>query len=73
MEIGGNTDNTGDASSDLQLSQQRADAVRSYLVSQGVDPAVLTAKGYGDTKAVGANDTEEGKFRNRRIEFTVIQ
>jgi outer membrane protein OmpA-like peptidoglycan-associated protein/uncharacterized protein YidB (DUF937 family) len=71
MEIGGYTDNSGDAASNLALSQQRAEAVRSYLVEQGVNPNVLIPKGYGDTRPVGSNDTEEGKFRNRRIEFTV--
>lgn len=73
IEIGGDTDNTGDTASNLQLSQQRADAVRDYLVKQGVDPSALVAKGYGDTKPVAANDTEEGKFRNRRIQFSVAQ
>ena len=71
IEVGGHTDNTGDSTSNLQLSQQRAEAVRNYLVSQGVEPGALTARGYGDTKPIAANDTEEGKFRNRRIEFRV--
>jgi outer membrane protein OmpA-like peptidoglycan-associated protein/uncharacterized protein YidB (DUF937 family) len=71
IEIAGHTDNTGDATSNMSLSQQRADAVRNYLIQQGVDGNMLVAKGYGDTKPVGPNDTEEGKFRNRRIEFTV--
>lgn len=73
IEIAGNTDNTGDTASNLQLSQQRADAVRNYLVTQGVAPSALLAKGYGDTRPVAANDTEEGKFRNRRIQFSVAQ
>jgi len=72
IEIGGHTDNTGDPGANLRLSQQRAEAVRSYLVSQGVEPAMLTARGYGDTKPVAANNTEEGKFRNRRIEFRAV-
>jgi len=73
IEVGGHTDNTGDPAANLQLSQQRAAAVRDYLISQGVAPASLVARGYGDTRPVGSNDTEEGKFRNRRIEFTVAQ
>jgi outer membrane protein OmpA-like peptidoglycan-associated protein/uncharacterized protein YidB (DUF937 family) len=72
LEVGGHTDNTGDAASNLQLSQQRADAVRNYLIQQGVNPDALVAKGYGDSKPVASNDTEEGKFRNRRIEFSVL-
>jgi OmpA-OmpF porin, OOP family len=51
--------------------QQRAEAVRYYLIQQGVAPSALIAKGYGDTRPSASNDTEEGKFRNRRIEFTV--
>jgi outer membrane protein OmpA-like peptidoglycan-associated protein/uncharacterized protein YidB (DUF937 family) len=69
IEVAGHTDNTGDAAANLALSQQRADAVRSYLVQQGVPQATMTAKGYGDTKPVATNETEEGRFRNRRIEF----
>ena len=71
LEIGGYTDNTGDAASNLALSQQRAEAVRNYLIQQGVAPSTLIARGYGDTRPSASNDTEEGKFRNRRIEFTV--
>lgn len=69
MEIDGHTDNTGDAAANLTLSQQRADAVRNYLVQRGVPDSMLAAKGYGDTKPIAGNDTEEGRFRNRRIEF----
>jgi outer membrane protein OmpA-like peptidoglycan-associated protein/uncharacterized protein YidB (DUF937 family) len=71
IEIGGHTDATGDPDVNMRLSQQRADAVRDYLVSQGVSSAKLIAKGYGDTKPIASNDTEEGKFHNRRIEFTL--
>jgi outer membrane protein OmpA-like peptidoglycan-associated protein len=71
LEIAGHTDNSGDSASNLALSQQRADSVRNYLVQQGVAPGMLVAKGYGDTRPVASNDTHEGKFRNRRIEFTV--
>jgi outer membrane protein OmpA-like peptidoglycan-associated protein/uncharacterized protein YidB (DUF937 family) len=73
IEVGGHTDNSGDETSNFQLSQARADAVRTYLVSQGVNPAMLVTKGYGDTRPVSSNDTDEGRFRNRRIEFTVLK
>jgi outer membrane protein OmpA-like peptidoglycan-associated protein/uncharacterized protein YidB (DUF937 family) len=69
IEIAGHTDNTGDPAANLALSQQRADAVRNYLVQQGVAQTALTAKGYGDSKPIATNETEEGRFRNRRIEF----
>jgi outer membrane protein OmpA-like peptidoglycan-associated protein/uncharacterized protein YidB (DUF937 family) len=70
LEIAGHTDNTGDSGSNMTLSQQRADAVRAYLISQGVNGDLLVAKGYGDSKPVASNDTDEGKFHNRRIEFS---
>jgi outer membrane protein OmpA-like peptidoglycan-associated protein/uncharacterized protein YidB (DUF937 family) len=70
IEVGGHTDNTGSAAANMQLSQQRAEAVRVYLMQQGVNGTVLTAKGYGDTQPTASNDTEEGRFRNRRIEFS---
>lgn len=72
IEIDGHTDNTGDPDSNLQLSQQRALAVRDYLVMRGVDESALTAKGFGDKDPVTTNETEEGRFRNRRIQFTVV-
>jgi outer membrane protein OmpA-like peptidoglycan-associated protein/uncharacterized protein YidB (DUF937 family) len=71
IEIDGHTDNTGDAASNMALSQQRADAVRVYLIQQGADGNMIVAKGFGDTMPIASNDTEEGKFRNRRIEFVV--
>ena len=71
IEIGGHTDNVGDAASNLKLSEDRANAVRQALVGAGVDGSVLVAKGYGDTKPVATNDTEYGRFRNRRIEYSV--
>ena len=70
IAIAGYTDNTGDSGSNMQLSQQRALAVRNYLVMNGVDESTLTANGYGDQNPVASNDTEEGRFRNRRIQFT---
>jgi outer membrane protein OmpA-like peptidoglycan-associated protein/ferritin-like metal-binding protein YciE len=72
IEIDGHTDNTGDAESNLQLSQQRALAVQNYLVMKGVDESALTVKGSGEKDPVASNETEEGKFRNRRIQFTVV-
>ena len=73
VEIAGFTDNTGDAAANVQLSQQRADAVRAALVSSGVDPSMLVAKGYGSANPAASNDTAEGKFRNRRIEYRVVK
>lgn len=73
LQVGGHTDNTGDAAANQRLSQQRADAVRRYLVGRGVPSASLTARGFGPTNPVAGNTTEAGRFRNRRIEFTVVK
>jgi OmpA-OmpF porin, OOP family len=73
IEIGGYTDSTGDPAANLQLSQQRADAVRAALVQAGVDPRMLVAKGYGSASLVARNGTLEGRPRNRRIEYRVVK
>jgi OOP family OmpA-OmpF porin len=72
IEIGGHTDSTGDPASNLKLSEDRANAVRNALISKGVGGSMLVAKGYGDTKPVASNDTEYGRFRNRRIEYSAL-
>lgn len=72
VEVGGHTDNVGNAAANLSLSQDRAKAVRGLLVNFGVEPKVLVPKGYGSAKPKTANDTDEGKFQNRRIEYTVV-
>jgi len=71
-EIDGHTDNSGDAKHNLELSQQRADAVKAQLVSMGIDASRLTTKGFGDTKPIDSNDTPEGRANNRRVEFVKI-
>lgn len=69
FEIDGHTDNTGGAAHNLSLSQERADAVEAELVSMGISADRLTTKGYGDTKPMASNDTQDGKANNRRVEF----
>ena len=71
IEVGGYTDNTGDAAANVTLSQQRAEAVVAKLAELGVAADVLTGKGYGQEKPRASNDTEEGRAQNRRIEFAV--
>ena len=69
VEIAGYTDNTGDSNMNVELSNQRASAVRDYLIKAGIDAGMLSAKGYGAASPVAANDTAEGRFQNRRIEY----
>lgn len=72
IEIGGHTDNTGDKAKNLTLSQNRAKAVKDYLIKAGIEMTRLTAVGYGDTKPVADNKTPEGKAQNRRTVFKVV-
>lgn len=71
IEISGHTDNTGDPESNQQLSEQRAQKVKSYLVDKGIAEGRLTAVGYGSSRPVAGNDTEEGREQNRRTEFRI--
>jgi len=74
VEVGGHTDNAGDAEANKQLSQQRADAVRKTLIDKfGIDGNRISAVGYGQDKPVAGNDTEEGRAANRRVEGVVSQ
>ena len=70
VEISGHTDNVGNAKSNQKLSQLRANAVRDWLIAQGIDGNRLTAVGYGASKPMVANDSPENKAKNRRIEFS---
>lgn len=72
FEVGGYTDADGSDASNLALSQKRAEAVKTQLVSMGVDGGRLTAKGYGKTKPIADNTTFEGKAQNRRVEFVKL-
>ena len=72
-EISGHTDNTGDAAANVALSDARAKAVVAYLVKQGVAANALTAKGYGADKPIADNATDDGRARNRRVEFMPAQ
>lgn len=71
VEIGGHTDDRGFPNQNLDLSQRRADAVREYLISQGVESARLEAHGYGQEHPVATNATVAGREQNRRVEFKI--
>ena len=72
VRIIGHTDSQGNATTNLGLSLQRADAVREYLVNKGVNKSLLSTSGLGSTQPIADNETDEGRRRNRRIEFEVI-
>lgn len=72
VEVGGHTDNSGDAKKNLELSKKRETQVVNYLIAKGVNVNQMKAIGYGQTKPVADNATPEGKALNRRVMFTVI-
>ncbi|MES2429449.1 MAG: OmpA family protein [Bacteroidota bacterium] len=72
VEIGGHTDNVGTAAKNLVLSQDRANTVRAYLLTKGIAPDRVTAKGYGLTQPIAENDTDEGRAINRRTEVKTL-
>ena len=67
VEIGGHTDNVGNAEYNMNLSQHRADAVKNYLVEKGIEANRLQSKGYGFSKPIADNDSEQNRAKNRRI------
>jgi outer membrane protein OmpA-like peptidoglycan-associated protein len=69
LTIKGHTDSSGDPAMNLKLSQERADAVKNYLVAKGIDANRLTAIGYGDKSPVADNSTQAGRAQNRRVEL----
>ncbi|HVO76747.1 MAG TPA: OmpA family protein, partial [Candidatus Bathyarchaeia archaeon] len=75
VEVGGHTDATGSDKTNMTLSNERAKAVRDYLLKgfPQLKADNLSAKGYGKTMPVASNDTKEGRAKNRRVEFKIIK
>lgn len=73
IEIGGHTDDVGSDENNQALSQQRSEAVVNYLTTKGIIASRLTAKGYGESKPVASNSSEDGRAQNRRTEFKIVQ
>jgi outer membrane protein OmpA-like peptidoglycan-associated protein len=71
LAIEGNTDSVGTEAFNQQLSEQRAEGVRTYLTQQGVPESATTATGFGKTRPIATNDTSEGRQQNRRVELVV--
>jgi outer membrane protein OmpA-like peptidoglycan-associated protein len=72
IEVGGHTDNVGNDAANQLLSEERANAVRDFLIAHGIEASRVVAKGYGETRPVATNDTDEGRALNRRTEVTVL-
>jgi OOP family OmpA-OmpF porin len=73
VEISGHTDDRGDRAHNVELSQNRANAVRDYLVSKGVDTSRIQTRGAGPDEPIDSNKTKTGRAKNRRIEFKILQ
>jgi OOP family OmpA-OmpF porin len=73
IEIGVHTDSRGADAFNQRVSQERADAIRAFLVGRGVSAARLTAVGYGETRPIDTNSTEAGRARNRRVELLIVR
>ena len=73
IEISGHTDNEGSDAYNQKLSEGRAAAVVSYLASKGVNSDRMLSVGYGESRPIDTNQTEEGQAQNRRVEFTLIR
>jgi outer membrane protein OmpA-like peptidoglycan-associated protein len=73
IEISGHTDSSGSQAINARLSTERAKAVVDYLTRNGIDASRLTYKGYGSSQPVADNSTKEGRARNRRVEFKILE
>ncbi len=73
IELEGHTDNRGDEKKNLELSQQRVDKIKSYLVSRGINARRIKGKGFGGSRPIATNNTEEARKLNRRVEFRILK
>jgi outer membrane protein OmpA-like peptidoglycan-associated protein len=73
VRIEGHTDSDGTNKFNKKLSQDRADSVMAFLVDAGIDKDRMEAVGYGEEKPISDNDTEDGKEKNRRVEFNILE
>ena len=71
LKLAGHTDNVGSDAANLRLSKDRAESVKSFLVSKGANPSRIEATGYGETQPIATNKTAKGRQMNRRVEFTL--
>jgi len=71
--LSGYTDNKGSSEYNLKLSNDRANAVKEYLIAQGINENKISAKGYGESNPIAPNDTDENRAKNRRVEFKIVK
>ncbi|MCS6822179.1 MAG: OmpA family protein [Microscillaceae bacterium] len=72
INLEGHTDSEGEEEANMILSNNRANAVRQYLINKGIEPHRIEAKGFGETRPIDTNATPEGRQRNRRVEMNII-
>lgn len=72
LQISGHTDNVGDDQKNMILSKKRAEAVKNFMIAQGIDAARLNVLFFGETMPIASNDTPEGRQKNRRVEMKII-
>jgi OOP family OmpA-OmpF porin len=72
VQIEGHTDAVASKKHNMKLSQDRVASVKAYLLAKGVEPKRLTTKAFGETKPIGSNKTEEGRAKNRRVDFRIL-
>src|SRR5690606_23259034 len=73
IEMSAHTDSKGSDDYNYTLSDNRAASVRTYILSKGISSTRILSKGYGETKPVATNETDEGRQENRRVEFTILK
>jgi outer membrane protein OmpA-like peptidoglycan-associated protein len=73
IRIEGHTDNEASDGYNMKLSNNRAKAVRAYLISKGIDGKRMEAKGFGETKPIASNDSPDGREQNRRVEIHIVK
>jgi len=71
--MGAHTDSRGTNDYNFRLSDNRARSVMDYIISKGISNTRITSHGYGETKPVATNETDEGRQLNRRVEFTILK